>query len=204
MFYWTIDKRFIFRNIIFILMVALALGSCNVKTQPAAFYPIDSLVTLQIHYLTEIKAGLFKQALLSGKTDTLTYPPEDTLGWIKELDIFRKLQVINKPINKGSYLVADGLADPRSNLTFKAFNSLKKLPVVYLRVYYQGKIEKLRKIEALYDEENSLYESARLLSMNFQQINNKTVLTSYAIKGGQKMIFGDSVSFYIKGNILIN
>lgn len=185
-------------------MVALALGSCNVKTQPAAFYPIDSLVMQQIHYLTEIKAGLFKQALLSGKTDTLTYAPKDTLGWIKELDIFRKLQVINKPINKGSYLVKDGLADPGSNLTFKAFNSLKKLPVVYLRVYYQGKIEKLRKIEALYDEENSLYESARLLSMNFQQINNKTVLTSYAIKGGQKMIFGDSVSFYIKGNILIN
>lgn len=203
MFYWRIEYKF-FRTGIVLSLLVLTVMSCDSKRQPAAFYPIDSLVTGQIQYLTRIRAGLFKEALLSGKTDTLTYTPDDTLAWINELDIFRKLNVINKPVNIGSYLVDDRLFDPGSNLTVKAFTSLKKLPVVYLKIYYQGNIEKPRKIEALYDEGNTLYQSARLLSMHFQQIDNRTILTSYVIKGGQKMVFGDSVAFYISGKILVD
>jgi hypothetical protein len=189
---------------LFFFALVIGLWSCNSEREPAAFYPIDSLLTGQIQHLTAMKAGLFKEAFLNGKTDTLSYIPKDTVAWVNELDIFRKLQIINKPANKGSYLVDDGLFDPESNLTVKAFTSVKKLPVVYLKVFYQGSIEKPRKIEALYDEANPLYESARLLSMHFQQIDNETVLTSYDIKGGQKMIFADSVVFYIKGKILVD
>jgi hypothetical protein len=183
------------------------LVSCHSENQPAAFYPIDSLVMGQIHHLTRVNAGLFKEALLSGKSDTLTYTPGDTVAWMNELDIFRKLNVINKPVNKGLYAVDDGLFDPGSNLTVKAFTSLKtmkKLPVVYLKIYYQGTIDKPRKIEALYDESNLLYQNARRLSMNFQQIENRTVMTSYVIRGGQQIVFGDSVAIYISGKILVD
>ncbi|MEX2235662.1 MAG: hypothetical protein WD824_26125 [Cyclobacteriaceae bacterium] len=202
MCYWRIDHKL--KSLIVFLSLSIVLGSCHSENQPAAFYPIDSLVTGQIRHLTLINAGLFKEALLSGKTDTLTYTPGDTVAWMNELDIFRKLNVINKPVNKGSYLVDDGLFDPGSNLTVKAFTSMKKLPVVYLKIYYQGNISKPRKIEALYDEANLLYQSARQLSMHFQQIENRTVMTSYVIKGGQKMVFGDSVAFYISGKILVD
>ena len=187
-----------------VLMSLFLLASCEQQRQPATFYPVDSLISGQINYLAQTRAGLFKEALLSGKTDTASYIPGDTLAWLNELGIFRKLDVINKPVNKNSYLVSDGLFDPGSNLTVKAFTSLKNLPVVYLKIYYQGNIEKPRKIEALYDEANPLYESARLLSMHFVQIENKTVLTSFSIKGGQKMIFGDSVAFYISGKVLVD
>jgi hypothetical protein len=202
MFYWRTDHRY--SGIGVVIFFGIMLTSCHSENPPAAFYPIDSLVSGQIQYLSRINAGLFKEASLSGKTDTITYTPGDTLTWMKELDIFAKLSIINKPINKGSYLVNDGLFDPRSNLTVKAFTSLKELPVVYLKIYYQGNIRKPRKIEALYDETNLLYGSARELSMHFQQIENKTVLTSYVIKGGQKMVFGDSVAFYISAKILID
>ena len=187
-----------------IILFFLGLVSCEQVRQPATFYPVDSLISGQANHLTERRAGLFKEALLSGKTDTVTYVPADTAAWLNELGIFRKLDVINKPVNKENYLVNDGLFDPGSNLTVKAFTSLKKLPVVYLKIYYQGSIEKPRKIEALYDEANPLYKSARLLSMHFAQIDNTTVLTSYSIKGGQKMIFGDTVAFYISGKILVD
>ena len=184
--------------------LVFATVSCESEKQPATFYDIDSLVSGQVNYLTEIQAGLFKEALLGGKADTVTFTPADTVGWTKELEIFRKLNEINKPVNKGRYEIRDGLMDPGSNLTLKVFKSKEPLPVTYLKIYYQGNISKPRKIEALYDEENRLYKSARLLSMQFQQLGNQSVLSSYSVKGGQKMVFGDSVAFYISGKILID
>ncbi|MDQ2656378.1 MAG: hypothetical protein M3Y60_03075 [Bacteroidota bacterium] len=151
-----------------------------------------------------MKAGLVKEALLDGKTDTVRYTPSDTSVWMEELDIFRKLEEINKPVNKSNYSVSDGQVDPASNLKIREFLSTREVPVTYLRIYYQGTINKPRKIEALFDEDNLLYESARLLSMHFQQVDDHTVLTSYSVKGGQKMILGDSVAFYISGKILID
>jgi len=202
MFYWLNELKYRRAGLLFLLMIVLL--SCEEEKQPASFYAIDSLISQQVRYLAQTRAGLFKEALLSGKTDTLTYTPGDTTAWLNELDIFSRLNVINKPVNKGSYLVDDGLFDPGSNLTVKAFTSLKKLPVVYLKIYYQGNISKPRKLEALYDEENLLFQSARQLTMHLQQIENKTVMTSYVIKGGQKMIFSDSVAFYISGKVLVD
>lgn len=185
-------------------MFATAALSCESEKKPATFYPIDSLISGQVHHLTAIKAGLFKEALLSGEADTTTVIPVDTMAWKKELEIFRKLDEINKPVNKQNYTITDGQVDPGSNLMVKAFESTGDLSVVYLKVYYQDNISKPRKIEARYDEGNLLFQSARLLSMHFEQIENKTALTSYAVEGGQKMILSDSVTFYIGGKILID
>ena len=207
MSYWRIDRR-VFRTAAVLFFVTAFFVSCESERPPAAFYPVDSLVTAQVAHLRQTNAGLLKEVLLSGKNDTVTYRP-DSLGWSNELDIFRKLDLINKPVNKGNYNIDDGLADAGSNLKVKAFirkdnDEAMKLPLVYLKIYYQGTIAKPRKIEALYDEANPLYESARLLSMHFQQIENQTVLTSYSIRGGQEMVFADSVAFYVSGKILVN
>jgi hypothetical protein len=185
-------------------MLVTAISGCDTEQETKALFRIDSLVTNQINLLTNIRAGLFKEALLEGRIDTVNYTPADTTQWVKELDIFRELKVINKPVNSGSYQVDDGLFDQRSNLKVKAFTSTEELPVVYLRVYYQATVDKPRRIEALYKEENILFASTRLLSMHFEQIDNRTVLTAYDVKGGQKMMFSDSVTFYIKGKILIH
>jgi len=201
MFYWRADYSFCkFTAALWLVFLA----SCETERTPVAFYPIDSLITAQAQNLAEMRAGLFKEALLRGKADTLTYTPDDSLAWIHELDIFRKLDIINKPVNRDSYNISDGLLDPGSNLTVKAFTTEKELPVVYLKIYYQGSIGKPRKIEALYDEANLLHQSARLLSMHFHQIENRTVLTSYSVRGGQQVVLGDSVTFFISGKILVD
>jgi hypothetical protein len=202
MFYWLTKSKYLTTVVIF--LSGFGLFSCEEEKPPAAFYPIDSLISGQARYLSHFNAGLFKEALLSGRSDTLTYIPGDTVVWLSELDIFSKLNVINKPVNKGGYLVDDGLFDPESNLTVKAFTSLRKLPVVYLKVYYQGHISKPRKLEALYAEENLLFKSARHLTMHFHQIEDQTVMTTYSIKGGEKMIFHDSVAFYISGKVIVD
>ncbi len=179
------------------------LFSCNEKKEIAPLYNVDSLVSVQVSYLTSKHAGLRKEARIGPQYDDSTYTPKDTLAWSNELEIFRQLEVINKPINRNGYIIDDGLFDPASNLTVKAISALEKQPVRYLRIFYLNSIHKPRKIEALYNDGNALYESGRLLSMEFNQVGDKNILTSYSIQGGQKMILGDSVSFLIKGKIII-
>jgi hypothetical protein len=203
MFCWN-NNRAHTQTLAVLVFFGMCLTACNRNEPGARLYPIDSLVTAQIINLTQSKAVLHKRALMGSRSDSIVYTPKDTSAWISELDIFRQLEVINKPVSRASYLIDDNLYDPGSNLTVKAFTSTTNLPVRHMRIYYDRSVRQPRKIEAHYDEENSLYQSSRLLLLEFQQINNKTVLTSYAIKGGQKMILGDSVAFTVKGKILID
>lgn len=199
---------FCWRNIsvnrkIFLLLTVVAsvgINACTESNQTSKLYNMDSLVTQQVSLLVMNKPTLRKHAILGSTMDTLAYVP-DSAGWSRELDIFRQLDAMNKPVHRSNYLVDDNLYDPGSNLTVKAFTALEPLPVRSLRVFYDTDIQQPRKIEAVYDEENSLYKSSKNLLLEFQQINNKNVLTSYSIDGGQKMILSDSVTFSVKGRI---
>src|SRR5687767_8698491 len=125
-------------NQICIIVALFLLAGCTAGKEESDFYPIDSLVTKQLAQLVEMKARLHKTALLEGKTDSVSYVPNDTVAWAKELDIFRQLKIINKPVNHGSYLVDDNQRDPSSNLTVKAFTAAEKnLPVRYMKIFYQ-------------------------------------------------------------------
>jgi len=203
--YWlTADLKMTSRGFGAMLIASVLLLACESERQPATFYPIDSLVTAQIHLLTRIDAGLEKHALLDGTLDTVVYRPSDTTAWARELDIFRQLSSINKPVNRESYRVTDGLKDLGSNLTIKEFKSLGGQPIVYLKVYYQDNPARPRKIEALYEEANLMFSSTRQLTMRFDQIGDETVLTAYSVNGGQKMILSDSISFHINGKVLVD
>ncbi len=182
-------------------LLLVVFSSCERKQRGHALYPIDSLVNVQVAALGGSKAQLTKFAGLGETIDTVLTTPGTSAAWEKELEIFRELDLLNKPVNRTFYLVDDKLFDPGSNLTVKAFTSLEPLPVRSLRVFYDESVLKPRKIEAVYREENSLYASERILSLIFQEIDNKNILTSYSIQGGQKMILSDSVSFSIRGKI---
>jgi hypothetical protein len=203
MFYWNNNLKLILRVSAAAYLIIVLTG-CESDKEKNTFYPIDSLVTAQIVTLTTVGAELHKEVALGKQRNTVSYIPKDTSAWVNELDIFRQLETINKPVNRDSYIVDDGLYDPGSNLTVKAFSTIEELPVKSMRIYYSQTSRKPRKIEAQYNEENALYKSSRKLSMEFQQVNNKTVLTSYSILGGQKMVMGDSVIFSIKAQIQID
>lgn len=203
MFYCRIRLR---RTATLIALTLVILSCSTEKREATSLYNIDSLVSSQIRHLNEQRATLLKEARIGSQQDNTVYRPKDTLAWSTEFEIFRELNAINKPINRDNYIIDDGLFDPSSNLTVKAF-SLKEnlnLPVKYIRIFYLNSLQRPRKIEALYNDKNLLSASSRLLTMEFNQINNKNMLTAYAIQGGQKMILGDSVSFLIKGKIVID
>jgi hypothetical protein len=183
-----------------IIVSAFIFLACQDNTRTSKLFNIDSLVTQQVTFLSIGKPKLTKEAFLGSSHDQVEYVP-DSVGWSKELDIFRQLETMNKPINKTKYLIDDGLYDPGSNLTVKAFTALEPLPVTSVRIFYDTDLQQPRKIEAVFSEENSLYESSKNLLLEFQVINNKNLLTYYSIDGGQKMILSDSVTFSVKGKI---
>jgi hypothetical protein len=163
-------------------------------------YNVDSVINTQVGYLVEHGASIQKKAILNGVETITKGTPTDSISWQKELSIFLELDVVNKPINKGEYEVQQH-ADSRSNLKVKSFSTTEDLPVRFLKVYYRKSLTDLRKIEAQYREANSLYSSARLLTMEFENIHNKAILSSYRIEGGQKMFLDDSVQYTIAATI---
>ena len=184
-------------------LVCCLMVSCTTQRQRKEnLYNIDSLVAGQIDHLLFHKAGVNKKVSLNSVEKIITTVPSDASEWRNELDIFIELDAINKPINKGAYNV-ETYADLKSNLKVKSFRTAIDLPVKYLLVYYHQSLKEVRKIEAQYNETNTLYSSARFLTMEFQNISNQTVVTSYSIKGGQKMFLDDTVKYKIDATIML-
>lgn len=174
------------------------LVSCSHAKKTAALYPVDSLLNAQAKYLSENKALLTKTVVLSGKQEEISLSPKDANAWRNELDVFTALEVINKPTNRSYYSIED-LSDSRSNLKVKSFVTKEDLPVKYIKIYYYQTPNKLRRLEAQFNESNTLYSSSRDLAMDFHQFGDNIVLTSYNIAGGQKMLLDDSVQYRISG-----
>ncbi len=185
-------------SLFFLALVVLA--SCQSGQREFVFYPIDSLIEGQVEALSERHARLQKTASLGENRDSSAYTP-DTTGWRKELDIFKELDVINKPVNRSSYIVEHGLSDPGSNLRITAYTDTTDQPVKYLRIFYHQSVNRPRIIEALYETEHALYSSARKMRMELQDIGGKLLLTSYSVEGGQKMMMADTLVYWVRGTI---
>lgn len=192
------------KPVVFILLIVFALASCETKrTDAKYYYALDSVLNEQVQYLTLSHATLSKKASIDGKEESTSFVPKDTTRWKYELDVFAELNDINKPANVGKYRIAQSVKDANSNLLIYTIESTEQLPVVFLKVYYLDNLSNIRRIEGLYREESSLLKSSRELSIEFQNINNKIVLTSYSITGGQKMLLGDSVQFSVNGMVTL-
>lgn len=185
-----------------IVALGLLLVCCSQKKRNrTVYYPMDSLMTEQVNYLSASTATVRKITVLGEKSDTVLVAPKDSKGWIKELDIFRELDAINKPIYLGKYTVEEDLSDSRSNLKIRSFTGAEDLPIAFLKIYYQGTPDRVRRIEAEYKQANSMYKGSRFLSLEFEEIYNKPVLTSYSITGGQKMFLGDTVRYTVYASV---
>lgn len=187
-----------------LFLTSLAFFSCEQKSSDTKFYyALDSLLNDQVQYLTQSKAALSKKAFIDGKEETKSFVPKSDTAWHYELDVFAQLNDLNKPTNLGKYQTDRAVKDVNSNLLIYTIKSTEKLPVSFLKIYYLDNLSNIRKIEGLYGEESWLLSSSRHLSMEFQNINNKIVLTSYSMTGGQKMLLGDSVQFSVHGTITL-
>lgn len=187
-----------------VLVLTGGLFACSQQARTRArYYAIDSLVHGQIRLLAARHATLTKTAALGAQQDTTTFVPADTLAWTKELDLFLELKTLNKPTNVGAYTVTDDVPDTRSNLRIKSIETQQPLPVRYLKVFYHGTPARVRRIEAQFREDNSLYHSGRFLTMEFDELQQQPVLLAYTVTGGQKIFLGDTVAYTVSAKVTV-
>jgi len=190
-----IGRTFIFVGLVFVLV------SCNKTNQvyDKPYVDFDSLINSQISSLVRAKSSLTKSVLLDGKADQSTVTLDSAIV-AHELDVFRQLDFINKPLYRNGYEVIDGEKDTHSNLTTRKYQSKKPSPIPIVIFYYQNNFSNIKKIESVYQEDNTLYFTRRELVLEFDDASGTQMLTRYSLKGMQKMILNDSVMFSIEGS----
>lgn len=188
-------------RIFLLTAVVVAMTSCSEKKVigTKVFYDIDSLVSLQIANLKNSHYELSKFVEIDGKQETVRYVPDST-QWATELDIFRQLDDINKASFRDAYVMSDS-RDSNSNLTIREIRAQRPTPVSVVRFYFLQNPSDLRKIEAVWNEENALYKDTRRLTMEFEPSNRVHLVHRYRVEGFQKMVMDDSVRFVIAGEI---
>lgn len=166
------------------------------------YFDFDSLINRQQQALLTANATLTKTVTLDGSTEEITFAI-DSVVLIKELDVFKQLDIINKPGFKGKYKISDGEKDSRSNLTIRRYEALEtNTPVPFVLFYYQNEFNRLYKIESAYRENNTLYGTKRNLLLEFDDASGSPLLVNYRLTGVQKMILSDTIGFSIEGTLV--
>lgn len=192
-----------FVRFLFFLIIVIACVSCNQSNlkYDKPYFDFDSLINMQIASLVKVNASLSKTVSLDGKCDQSTMKTDSAI-LAHELDVFRQLDVINKPLYRDAYAISDGEKDSRSNLLIRRYKSKNASPVPFVNFYYQNDFYHLKKIESYYVENNTLYLTKRTLQLEFDDTSGTLLLNRYELTGTQKMILSDSVKFSIAGSFL--
>jgi hypothetical protein len=184
---------------VFFLFVGSAfLFACSQSNQQydKAYFDFDSLINEQVTGLMNVDATLHKRATINGKTDSTSFFV-DSLNLSNELDVFRQLDLINKPLYRNSYEIKDGEKDTRSNLLVRSYTAKAPSPVPFVKFYYQASTQEVKKIESVFHEANALYDTRRNLTLLFDDSRGSHLLSGFQLRGTQKMILSDSVSFLV-------
>jgi hypothetical protein len=188
---------------VFVLLL-ISCRPANLKDYDKPYIDFDSLINQQITKIEPLTNSIQKISSLGSARDTATFKIDRTL-LSNEWDVFRQLDVINKPIFQENYIVEER-ADEKSNLTIRSYtftgNATLKSPVPFIRFYYQSNFNNLKRIESAYEEQDALYYTNRKLNLFFNQTSGANLIYHYTIEGSQKMIFSDALNLSIKGTLV--
>jgi hypothetical protein len=190
------------RSLCFVSAILL-LVACNKQNEKydKVYFDFDSLINAQVNELAKAHSTLTKSVLLDGKRDESSHTTDSTL-LAQELDVFRQLDLINKPLYRNTYKVTDGEKDTQSNLSMRSYKAKEPAPIAFVNFYYHNDFKQIKKIESVYQETNSLYATKRQLRLEFDDLTGTMLLTKYRMTGSQKMILSDSVQFTIEASFI--
>ncbi len=164
----------------------------NPALRQTSYFNLTSFLRELSAQLSRRQPAVEKQViLLDGQQETTRVAKPD---WTKELQIFQQAD-IDKPALRGQYLV-DSAAMPGGGMrrTYRRRPGVSH-PVEQLTIISQG--SQVQQLRAVVAQDNPLVYSAKRLELNCQ--NGQ--LTTYRVRGVQKLILFDSVQYAVQGRV---
>ena len=165
------------------------------------YFDVYGLLNRNEAILRQMDVTLRKKASFGGEQEE-SLVQLDSTALARELDVFRQAG-INKPVLSGRYKETRTEQDGMQVITYEA-DEPEDLNINYLQVYLEPETEQVEGLEALFSNKNILYNSTRLLKVNYGQVAGKQLPISYTIEGVQKMIFSDKEEYRIVGEFIYN
>lgn len=183
----------------YMLLFFLTVACAHEQKSTQKYFDFDGLIDDQVNQLRQRGRVLEKVAAMAADQTDSTFLPSEK-GWKSELEIFRDLELMNKPAYRDVYRIEDPIEDAKSNLKIRQYVA-SAVPLHLIKFYYQNEFSRLKKIEATITEKNLLYTTSRALVMEFEEEDGKPQLIRYSMNGFQKMVFTDTVRFSVHGQV---
>lgn len=164
-------------------------------TEISKYFDVEGLLAANAEELLERKVKLLKVASFDGEVEK-TAVLLDSAAIIRELDVFREAD-INKPEFADSYR-KEITEEGRLQVISYIAEDKEELNVNYLKIYLNEETEEVERLEALFSNKNILYNSTRLMKVEFGWVGEAPRPLSYTIEGVQKMIFSEPAEYAIK------
>lgn len=182
---------------IFSFLFLLFLTGCDQpqekSTEKKVYYDLKGFIETKISSLSIQKPTVDKTMRVSGKNESRSTRQID---WKKELELFVQAN-INKPAYSKSYTISK----PDSLTTVYTLKTEENIPVKSVMIRMDKNTGDPVLIKALLRSENKLYQSEKNIELHCSGSADQWQLTSYSIRGYQKLATMDKKDFYINANV---
>jgi len=182
---------------IFPIIIILLLSGCDQPQEKAKekkiYYDLKGFIETQIEFLSEQKPIVDKVMSVSGKNESRSTREVD---WKKELELF-----IQADINKPAYSKSYAVSKPDSLTSVYTLKTVENISVKWVRIQLDKTTGNPVLIQARLRSENKLYQSEKNVELHCKSESNQWHLTSYSIKGYQKLATMDRKDFDIQAEV---
>jgi len=167
-------------------------GQSTEEDKIKVYYDVQSLFSEQSNLLRNF--AFIKKANIDGQSEEKTVS-FDSLGWSKELAMFANMD-INKGAYIGAYEIREDVTKTGKILVYERKPDAAS-EIDWVEVELDSEGLPLR-FSGLFQEKNVLYQNKRKLSAEFVIENGRPLVSSYTIKGYQKILLKDTVRYQIE------
>lgn len=194
------------RHLAILICLWILTGSCSEgeRQQEAVvsideYYDVQGLLAANEEALRQMNVSLHKEASFAGEVEEARIRL-DSVALAEELEVFREVD-INKPVLSGRYHITTSQEDGRELVTYEA-DDKESLNINFLKVYRNAENGVVERMEALFSNRNILYNSTRLLSLQYGKVDGQVLPQYYTVEGVQKMIFSEEKEYSIRAEFI--